>query len=127
MTAPDGPAELPARLAVGLAARLLPTAADRRRYQAEFIAELHGLPRSAQFRYATGVLSQAFALRAALGSAPVRLEEIAMEPWGRRFRCRVLRWHHWQLRNTEDGGRYRACSVCAREHIGPRGPNNTIG
>jgi hypothetical protein len=76
---------------------------------------------------ATGVLSQALALRAALSSAPARLEEAAVEPWGRRLRCRVLRWHHWQLRSTEDGGRYRACSVCAREHIGPRGPTNTIG
>jgi len=54
---------------VGFAARLLPTPADRRRYQAEFVAELYGLPRSAQLRHAAGVLSQTFALRAALGAS----------------------------------------------------------
>ncbi len=117
-----------ARLAVELAARLLPTPADRRRYQAEFVAELYGLPAAEQFRHAAGVLSQAFALRAALGSAPRRLEEAAMQstiPWGRRFRCRVPRIHHWQLHSTEDGSRYRS-SVCRKDHQGPSGIGNTL-
>jgi len=116
-----------ARLAVGLAACLLPTAADRRRYQAEFVAELYGLPRAAQRRYAVGVLSQTFALRAALGASPKRLEEAAMSPLGRRFRCRVLRWHHWERHTTEDGGRYACCSVCRKDHPGRLGMDNTIG
>src|SRR4051794_35930610 len=111
-----------ARLAVGLAARLLPTAADRRRYQAEFVAELHGLPPAEQLRHAAGVLSQTFALRAALGALP---EEVRMTSFGRRFRCRVLRWHDWQLHSTEDGGLYRSCSVCRLDHQGQlEVPNN---
>lgn len=58
-----------ARTAVGLAARALPTRADRDRYEAEFLAELHDLPSGAQLRYAAGVLSQTLALRAALADS----------------------------------------------------------
>ena len=116
-----------ARLTVGLAARLLPTPADRRRYQAEFVAELHGLPPAAQLRHAVGVLSQTLALRAALGDTPARLEEAEMTTFGRRFRCRVLRWHDWHLHSTEDGARYRSCSVCGKDHPGRLGMDNTIG
>jgi hypothetical protein len=54
-----------ARWVVGLAARLPPTAADRRRYQAEFVAELYGRSQTAKLRHAAGVLSRNFALRAA--------------------------------------------------------------
>ena len=112
-----------ARFAVGLATRVLPTPADRRRYYAEFVAELHGQPPAAQFRHAAGVLSQAFALRAALGDPSRSLEEAAVQQLGRRFRCRVLRWHDWHLHSTEDGARYLSCSVCRRDHPGqgPRG------
>ena len=124
---PDGDPTAAARLVVALSARVLPTPADRRRYQAEFVAELHGRPRTEQWRHAAGVLSQTFALRAALGDEPARLEEAAMRPLGRRFRCRVLHWHHWQLRSAEDGGRYRSCSVCGKDHPGPLGMDNTIG
>jgi hypothetical protein len=127
MTAPDPPAALPARLTVGLAARLLPTPADRRRYQAEFVAELHGLTPAAQLRYAVGVLSQTFALRAALGSTATRLVEAEMSSIGQRFRCRVLRWHDWHLHSAEDGTRYLSCSVCGKDHPGRRGMDNTIG
>ena len=118
-----------ARLGVGLAARVLPTQPDRERYAAEFVAELHGLPPAAQLRYTAGVLSQTFALRAALGSAPSPTEEKAVPtiPLGRRLRCRVLRWHHWQTHGTEDGRRYRSCSVCHRDHPGQLGMDNTIG
>ena len=101
-----------ARLAVELAARLLPTPAARRRYQAEFVAELCGRPRVEQWRHATGVLSHVFALRAVLSGR----EAAATVPLGRRFRCRVLRWHHWRTCSAPDGGRYLACSVCAKEH-----------
>jgi hypothetical protein len=120
-----------ARLGVGLAARVLPTQPDRDRYAAEFLAELYGLSSAAQLRHTAGVLSQTFALRAALGvSRSRRIEEATMHqtiPWGRRFRCRVLRWHHWTLHSTEDGGRYKACTVCHRDHPGKLGIDNTIG
>jgi hypothetical protein len=107
-----------ARMVVGLSASMLPTAADRRRYQAEFVAELHGLPPAAQLRHATDVLSHALALRAALGATSAPPEEAEMSSIGRRFRCHVLRWHDWQLHSTEDGGLYRSCSVCRRDHQG---------
>lgn len=118
-----------ARLGVGLAARVLPTRPDRERYAAEFLAELHGLPPAAQLRHTAGVLSQAFALRAALGSSPSPIEEKVVQtiPLGRRLRCRLLRWHHWQSHSTEDGGRYKSCSVCHRDHPGKLGMDNTIG
>ena len=118
-----------ARLGVGLAARVLPTRPDRERYAAEFLAELHGLPPAAQLRHTAGVLSQAFALRAALGSSPSPIEEKAVPtiPLGRRFRCRLLRWHHWHTYSTEDGSRYRACTVCHKDHPGKLGMDNTIG
>jgi hypothetical protein len=125
-----GRAPLPAaRLGVGLAARALPSSPDRERYAAEFLAELHGLPPAAQLRYTAGVLSQAFALRAALGSSPSPIEErtVPTIPLGRRLRCRLLRWHHWHTYNTADGGLYKPCTVCHTDHPGQLGPFNTIG
>ena len=118
-----------ARLGVGLAARVLPTPAERKRYGAEFLAELYGLPPAAQLRQTAGILSQAFALRAALGTSPSRIEEKAVptSPLGRRIRCRVLRLHHWHTYSTEDGGLYKACTVCHKDHPGQMGPFNTIG
>ncbi|MGY1619242.1 hypothetical protein ACI797_21085 [Geodermatophilus sp. SYSU D00691] len=107
-----------ARLAIEVAAHFLPTPADRRRYQAEFAAELYGLPPAAQFRHAAGVLSHTPALRAALRAG--RLPAAAgRQPLGRRFRCRVLRWHHWKKYSAPDGGPYLACSVCGKHHDGP--------
>jgi len=116
-----------ARFAVGLATRVLPTPADRRRYYAEFVAELYGQPSAAQLRHAAGVLSQAFTLRSSLGAPTRPLEEAAMQPFGRRLRCRVLRWHDWHLHSAEDGARYLSCSVCGKDHPGRMGPDNTIG
>ena len=111
---------LVARWAVGLAARLLPTPADRRRYQAEFVAELHGLSVPGQLRHATGVLFRVLALRAELGRSSSSSREVAVYPTtaGQRFLCRYLRWHHWRGFSDPDGGRYVACAVCRREHGG---------
>jgi hypothetical protein len=120
-----------ARTGVELAVRRLPELDDRLRYRAEFLAELHSLPPSAQLRYTAGVLSQALALRAALDATPTRAEEAAMTapstaarvPF---FRCRVFRWHRWVTRHTDDGERYPACAHCGRLlHDGAtRGPNS---
>ncbi len=119
-----------ARSGVEIAVRLLPDLDDRLRYRAEFLADLHSLRPAGQLRYAAGVLSQAFALRAALGSAPSRVEEDAMTttapvrvPF---FRCRLFRWHRWVTRSTEDGDRYVACAECGRLlHNGSiSGPNS---
>jgi hypothetical protein len=109
-----------ARAAVALAVRALRTADDRERYRAEFLAELYDLEPGREFRHSAGLLSRAFALRAALGASP-RCAEDAMTlsitpvpPW----RCRVLRWHTWVTRSTEDGGRYGVCARCGMD----RGP-----
>jgi len=107
-----------ARAAVGLAVRALPQLDDRLRYRAEFVAELQTLPPLAQLRYAAGVLSQTFALRAALGSSPTPTEGDAMTFTTTRpflWQCRILRRHRWVIRSTEDGGRYQACSRCGCE------------
>ena len=130
MTATRAPLRV-ARTGIELAVQRLPQLDDRRRYRAEFLAELHSLPPSAQLRYTAGVLSQTFALRAALGSSPTRAEEAAMTasttaarvPF---LRCRVFRWHRWVTRSTEDGERYPACADCGRLlHDGATsGPNS---
>lgn len=56
-----------------------------------------------QVLFAGGVLSTVLALRVARSHPSV--------PW----RCRVLRWHVWGRRSTEDGGRYAACDLCGAE------------
>jgi hypothetical protein len=117
MSSPSAAAHRAARVAVELTVRALPTWEARLRYRAEFLADLQGLTPADQLRYAVGVLSQTFALRAALGASPARVEENAMDTvssW-RRFRCRYLRWHDWKTLRNPDGQRYQACSVCQRD------------
>jgi hypothetical protein len=130
MTAARAPVPA-ARLGVDLATRALSSRPDRERYRAEFLADLTGMPMSAQLRYTAGVLSHILSLRAALGgtATPVAQEDAMQQTlaFGRRFRCRVLRLHDWQTHSTEDGRRYRSCSVCHRDHAGASGPDNTIG
>jgi hypothetical protein len=110
------PASRAARIAVELTVRALPSWQVRLRYRTEFLAELQSLPPSDQLRYAAGVLSQTFALRAALGASPARVVEDAMTAnRAKRYRCRYLRWHDWQTLRTPDGVRYRACSVCGKD------------
>jgi|SRR4051812_18667923 hypothetical protein len=117
-----------ARLAVECAARLLPTPADRRRYQAEFVAELYGMPAGAQLRFATGVLVQLRALRSSLsatGRLPVVLGPPA--PAWRTFLCRYLRWHDYRTFRTDDGVRYSACTFCGRFPTDTFSRNSFIG
>ena len=119
-----------ARAGVDLAVRALPELDDRLRYRAEFLADLYDLTPAAQLRYVAGVLSQTFALRAALGASPTRAEEDAMTLTTKRFswRCRVLRLHTWGTHSAEDGGRYLACRRCGKEKgAASWGPDNTIG
>ena len=115
-----------ARACVEVAVRALPGLDDRLRYRAEFSADLAVLGRAGQLRYAAGVLSQAFALRTALGASPTRAEEAAMTvPTGHRFhwQCRLFGAHDWVSRSAEDGSRYVACRRCGKhkdyQHAGP--------
>ena len=110
-----------ARWAVGLAARLLPTPADRQRYQAELTAELYGLSPAEQARYVTGLLSHVLALRAALGTSS-RPPELPMSTSTRApFRCRVLRMHRWMGHGAPHHGHVRICTLCGVE----QGPFHT--
>ncbi len=117
MTGPRAPLPV-ARAGVELAVRALPDWHDRLRYRAEFLAELHELTPADQLRYSAGVLSQTFALRAALGSHPVERRGGRHDHLHSRapfWRCRVFRKHRWVIRSTDDGSRYEACSRCGRE------------
>jgi hypothetical protein len=123
---------LVARAGCELAVRRLPQLDDRLRYRAEFLAELHALSPSAQLRYAAGVLSQTYALRAALEASPTRAEEAAMTvttPTKVPFlRCKIFRIHRWVTRSTEDGERYVACAHCGRLlHDGATTGPNSMG
>lgn len=125
MTGPRAPVP-GARLGIAIAVATLPRRADRERYHDEFVAELYDLPPGSQVRQLTGFLSQAFALRAALGTSPSPAEEQTMSH-GRRFLCHVLHKHHYKLYSTEDGNRYRACRYCHKESPGIRGPGLLAG
>ena len=110
-----------ARAAVRLAARSLPTPKARARYEAEFLAELHGLDAWRQIRHTAGVLLRIVALRAALGSA-ARVEEnvvttMLIRPGDRTpfWRCRMIRLHDFEVCWTEDGGRYQRCARCGED------------
>jgi hypothetical protein len=123
MTAPRAPVP-GARLGIEIAVRTLPRRADRDRYYREFVAELYDLPSATQLRHVTGFLSQAFALRAALGASPSPIEEHEMQTMShsRTFLCKVLHRHHYRWYSTQDGSRYRACTYCHRESPGVSGP-----
>jgi hypothetical protein len=112
-----------ARAAVAVAVAALRTADDRERYRAEFLAELADLRPGEQLRHMAGVLATIVALRAALGSSPSPTAEDAMTlsiPPVRSWRCRLLRWHSWAVRSTEDGGVYHLCARCGLDQ-GPVG------
>ena len=115
------PARVPSMVVI-MATLALPTRAARRRYRQEFLAELHGMERSRQTRYALGVLSRAWALRVALDQPRQLTKEGAMrrKPAG----CRLNIHHEWKMRSTEDGSSYRVCVRCGKEPTDPpSGPN----
>jgi hypothetical protein len=87
----------------------------------EFVAELSGLPPAAQYWHAAGVLSQTFALRAALGDPSPRREVTMSTTTRAPFRCRVLRWHRWSAHGAPHHGHVRVCRLCGRE----QGPFNS--
>ena len=128
MTTAHAPLTL-ARVGCEVAVRRLPDIDDRIRYRAEFAADLHALGPVGQLRYVTGVVSQMFALRAALADNPTKIEEAAMSVTTKKpfiVRCSIFRAHYWVVRSTEDGGLYRACRRCDRmappvDRYGPSG------
>jgi hypothetical protein len=105
-----------ASLAVRTAALPLP-AEHRYRYRQEFLAELHGMPPSAQLQHASGVLSHVVTLRLALTDPDQQLAKEAAMAKEKDWRCR-LRLHHWRQVRTPAGGWYRECVRCGKEHYG---------
>jgi len=129
MTAPRAPVP-GARLGIDLAVRVLPSRAARDRYYAEFVAELYDLPPAAQLQHLAGLITQAFALRAALGAPRHPLEEAAVTEHPslrRRILCRTVRHHDWHAYSTDDGGRYLSCAVCHRDRTDRLGPGAHFG
>ena len=106
-------------------------AEQRHRYALEFISELYGMPRSQQIRHSVHVLSQAWALRAALaetGAAPTHEKTMTVKTTNRPFRC-LLSHHLWRWASTEDGDRFEHCVRCGRdrtEKVGGLGSFGTL-
>jgi hypothetical protein len=116
-----------ARFAVAVAARLLPNVEARLRYRAEFAAELHGRPGTAQLRQAIGILTTVLALRGALGaSAPTDREAHMTTGRPRPFRCAVLHLHRWRMTSNPDGERYLACARCGEIHPGTNSTSSPL-
>lgn len=112
-----------ARMGVRLAVLVLPRPEDRVRYEAELLAELHGLEPARQLRHTAGLLTRSFALRAALGASLPPTEGVPMATPTTRvpfWRCRFFRWHDWVQHSTEDGYRYHRCTRCGADR-GPAG------
>jgi hypothetical protein len=106
-----------ARHSVQLATRVLP-GATRDRYRQEFLAELYGLRRARQLRYAFGVLSRSWALRAAINTpseAAVADMEIVFPRRRRPLLCRLNLRHRWATLRTEDGRPYLRCQRCGKD------------
>src|SRR5262249_27134453 len=105
------------RHTVQVATRVLP-GATRERYRQEFLAELYGLSRARQLRYAFGVLSRSWALRAAINTpteATAADMEIVFPRRRRPLYCRLIR-HYWVDLSSDDGSsRYRQCARCGKE------------
>ncbi len=128
---------------VRLAARALPAGAVRERYQAEFLAELHGMTSRAQTRHANEVLSRAWSLRTAVtshgqlaggtASGPedegegARFDIMATKTSALPLLCQLNLHHHWRWHSTDDGARYRQCVRCDKDDYRTKGPLDQNG
>jgi hypothetical protein len=104
--------------AVELAALALPRGDIRRRYEREFVADLHGLDTAHQVRYVLGVLLSVGALRGAVTTGDYAVLEASLGHLvlRRPLLCRLNVHHQWRLGHTEDGGRYTYCARCDKIH-----------
>lgn len=111
-----------------LAVAILPGRAARRRYRAEFAAELHDLADRERRAMAWGLLRSAWALRAALvEAAPPQPQDLALPEARRRSARCLIGLHDYHGHSADDGGRYFVCGRCRRDHPGSTsGPNDGI-
>jgi hypothetical protein len=117
-----------ARVLVYLAVHMLPTGATRDRYRVEHDAELRSLPTGRQLSYAVGALVTSVDLRRATssfateGSVTEHLTTV-----GKPVLCRLNLRHSWRWQSTTDGGRFRRCERCGKDHSGiSRGPGDWL-
>jgi hypothetical protein len=104
------------RHTVQVATRVLP-GASRDRHRQEFVAELHGLGRARQLRYAVGALRRCCALRVALNTPSEAAADMEVVFPRRRcpLMCRVNLRHRWATWRTEDGKPYLRCQRCGTD------------
>ena len=103
--------------AVRLVTRVLPAGPVRDRYRQEFLAELHGLRRTARLVFVLGIASRACALRVAVrGTAPA----VEVEPARRRkpLLGRTGLHHRWRTVVNPDGEPYQRCARCGEDRSG---------
>lgn len=114
-----------AKLGVRAAVALLP-AAQRHRYALEFWAELHGMSRREQIRYAWALAANAPRLRAALHGTPTpALDAIVTPKRRRRLSCWLLIHRFTEMRN-DDGGVYTECAHCGKYTVTPERGNTML-
>lgn len=110
-----------ARQGVTIATRVLPAGPTRDRYRQEFIADLHVMALPKQATYTLGVITNAWALRAAVAEDSHVAKEATMKTQ-HPLTCRFNLHHDWHTYSTEDGGRYRQCTRCGKYHPGTNYP-----
>lgn len=121
---------------VAVATRVLPRGEIRNRYRQEFAAELYGMSRTRQSRYAICVLVRSWALRTAVGHrTSVRVPEVNVRSTVKPdpLTCRLNLRHRWRERRNPDGDMYYSCSRCEKDrydlerHNGPNIGGNIAG
>jgi hypothetical protein len=114
---------------IRIATLALPAGPVRERYRREFLADLGGLARRARLAFALGVLTNALALRAAIGADGVPLAERDFSSVRKPVLCRLHL--HFRVRCVaEDGSVYHRCRRCGDdqyEYERHRDENNVAG
>ncbi len=115
-----------ANVLVSVAVHVLPNGATRDRYRVEHDAELRALSTGRQVTYALGAVMTSLALRRASSSgATERGVTEGLARVRKPLLCRLNVHHTWLWHSTSDGGRFRRCERCGKDHPGiPRGPGD---
>jgi len=107
--------------AVHAATLLLPPGPVRRRYRAELLSELWGMPPRQQLTHALSILVSAPALHRALVEAG-ELDVPHSPLW-----CRLHLHHRWRRVRTEDGTPFRRCRACGLDDDETARPSSRAG
>ena len=107
--------------------RTLPAGPVRDRYRQEFLAELDGLDRIAKTLFILGVVSRAFALRAAVRSPHASAGSPTTARPAKPLLCRTGLHHRWRTYLNPDGEPYRHCIRCGADRYDGMGKDNSAG